>query len=236
MVEVEPGLSSAQGARHLAVAHGVYTVGKFVAVFLMRFIKPRILLAAAVTLNIVFLAAVVGTKGKAGIAMICMEFFFKSCIFPTIFSISLRGLGDQTKRGAAILVASFAGGGIQAPIVGAIADRSTTRIGMAVPLAAMILVWTFAMYLNVVKARELDAFWYSDIGRASKTGRKDGTGKEARKAKENAVESDSDIARIRQGDEEACQGTFSKSPAKLKSTNETVIKTKGNDGQDVVES
>jgi len=165
VVEVEPRLNSASGARHLAVAHAVFTVGKFVAAFMMRFVKPRMLLMGAVSLNIIFLAAVVGTKGKAGIAMISIEFFFKSCIGPTIFSIALRGLGPQTKRGAALLVASLAGGGVQAPIVGAIADHASTRIGMTVPLAAMVLVWTFPLYLNLYKANELDAFWHSDTGR-----------------------------------------------------------------------
>jgi len=205
VVEVDRTLSSASGARHLAIAHGIFTVGKFAAVALMRFVKPRLLLLAAVTLNIVFLAAVVGTKGKAGIAMISMEFFFKSCIGPTIFSIALRGLGPQTKRGASILVASMAGGGLQAPIMGAIADRVSTRIGMTVPLAAMVLVWTFPLYLNLCKAEELDAYWNSEVGLK-------------KKAKNNA-------------DVDECEGTAFRNPFRLEKKTKNKKKKKKKKGQ-----
>jgi FHS family L-fucose permease-like MFS transporter len=85
----------------------------------MYITKPRYILLAYQSLIMVFIAAAIGTNtGSAttanwgGIAMIMIVLFFESCIFPTIFTLSLRGLGRHTKRGASFLVASVCGGAV----------------------------------------------------------------------------------------------------------------------------
>jgi FHS family L-fucose permease-like MFS transporter len=90
--------------------------------------------------------------------------FFESCIFPTIFTLSLRGLGRHTKRGASYLVASVCGGAVIPAILGNVADKIGTRKAMVVPLCFFLIAWSFPIYLNVAKGKELDAYGKSEVG------------------------------------------------------------------------
>lgn len=159
VVEAKPSLSSADGSNLLAVAQGLFAIGRFVASFAMKFVKPRLILLTFMTGIIIFISAAIGIKsGDAAIAMLSMVLFFESCIFPTIFTLSLRGLGRHTKRGASFLVASVSGGAVFPVMLGAVADARNTRIAMSVPLAGFALAYSFPIYLNLFKAKELDAF------------------------------------------------------------------------------
>lgn len=119
----------------------------------------------------VFIAAAIGvdtghgTRANwGGLSMLMLVLFFESCIFPTIFTLSLRGLGRHTKRGASFLVASVCGGAVVPAILGNVADKIGTRKAMVVPLAFFIIAWSFPIYLNVCKGKELDAYRESKVG------------------------------------------------------------------------
>lgn len=163
-VEVKPSLSSADGANLLAVAQALFAVGRFSAALLMKYVRPRLILLAFMTGIVIFISAAIGTYGNTAIAMLSLVLFFESCIFPTIFTLSLRGLGRHTKRGASFLVASVSGGAVFPPMLGAVVDAKNTRIAMAVPLAGFLVAYSFPVYLNLFKAQELDAFNETNIG------------------------------------------------------------------------
>ena len=48
-------------------------------------------------------------------------------MFPTIFALGIRGLGDYTKLGSSLIVMSIVGGAIAAPFMGHIADLHSMR-------------------------------------------------------------------------------------------------------------
>ncbi|KAF2271069.1 glucose/galactose transporter [Lojkania enalia] len=158
VTEAKPSLSSADGANLLAVAQGLFAIGRFSAALLMKFVRPRLVLFTFMTGIIIFISASMGTHGDAGIAMLSLVLFFESCIFPTIFTLSLRGLGRHTKRGASFLVASVSGGAVFPPMLGAVVDARNARIAMSVPLGGFLVAYSFPIYLNLFKAKELDAF------------------------------------------------------------------------------
>ena len=164
VVEVRPGTSSATGSNQLAIAQGLFAIGRFVAGISMKVVKPRWILLIFMTMIIVFISAAMGAKGNGGIACLSLVLFFESCIFPTIFTLSLRGLGRHTKRGASFIVASVSGGAVFPPILGAVSDLRSTRIAMAVPLAGFLVSWSFPIYLNLFKAKELDGYRAAKVG------------------------------------------------------------------------
>lgn len=131
---------------------------------MMKWIRPRFILLGFLTGCVIFIAAAIPTTGDAAIAMLCLVLFFESCIFPTIFTLSLRSLGRHTKRGASLLVASVSGGAVFPPMLGAVVDARNTRIAMAVPLGGFLIAYSFPVYLNLFKAKELDAFNESKVG------------------------------------------------------------------------
>ncbi len=164
VVLVRPGTSSATGSNQLAIAQGLFAIGRFVAGASMKVVKPRWILMAFMSFIIIFISMAMGTVGNAGIAALSLVLFFESCIFPTIFTLSLRGLGRHTKRGASFLVSSVSGGAVFPPMLGAVADRKGTRLAMCIPLVGFVIAWSFPVYLNLVKARELDGYRETQVG------------------------------------------------------------------------
>jgi len=159
------------GSNMYAVAQALFAIGRFSAAGLMYVTKPRYILLAYQTLIMVFIACAIGIDSGhgvrpnwGGLATLMIVLFFESCIFPTIFTLSLRGLGRHTKRGASFLVASVSGGAVVPAILGNVADKTGTRVAMVIPLAFFVISWAFPIYLNIYKAKELDAYRDSSVG------------------------------------------------------------------------
>jgi MFS transporter, FHS family, L-fucose permease len=162
-----------QGSKFYAIAQALFAVGRFSAAGLFMITKPRLVLLAYQTAIMIFivLAIAVNTGGATnpnwgGLSFLMIVLFFESCIFPTIFTLSLRGLGRHTKRGASFLVSSVCGGAVVPAILGNVADKIGTRHAMVVPLAFFVIAWSFPIYLNLYKAKELDAYRESTVGSA----------------------------------------------------------------------
>ncbi len=49
-------------------------------------------------------------------------------------------------------------------MLGAVADRKGTRLAMCIPLVGFVIAWSFPVYLNLVKARELDGYRETQVG------------------------------------------------------------------------
>jgi FHS family L-fucose permease-like MFS transporter len=161
-----------QGANFYAIAQALFAIGRFAAAGLMYVGgKPRYVLLGFQTLIMIFISAAIGTNtggtdrpNWGGLSLLMIVLFFESCIFPIIFALSLRGLGRHTKRGASFLVASVCGGAVGPVILGNVADYIGTRKAMVVPLAFFFIAWSYPIYLNVAKGKELDAYTESHVG------------------------------------------------------------------------
>ena len=155
--EIRPNTSSALGAQLLAGAQGAFALGRFTGVAIMRFVKPRWVFLAYLTLCIVFVSPAITQRGNAGIAMLYLTLFFESICFPTIVALGMRGLGKYSKRGSGFIVGGVCGGAVVPPILGAVSDlRSAgacpTATAMAVPLAFFVAAWSYALAVNFVPA------------------------------------------------------------------------------------
>jgi MFS transporter, FHS family, L-fucose permease len=157
---VRPGTSHATGSNLLAVAQGCFAVGRFLASGLLKFVKPRFVLMVFISGVVLFAALAIGLQGNAGIASICLVLFFESCVFPLIFTLSLRGLGRHSKRGASFIVAAVSGGALFPPVLGSVADAlgGNTQHAFFIPLIGFVIAFTFPVYLNMFKAKSLDGW------------------------------------------------------------------------------
>jgi FHS family L-fucose permease-like MFS transporter len=92
--------------------------------------------------------------GKMGLFALFGTFFFMSVMFPTIFALGIRGLGDHTKLGASLIVMSIVGGAIAPPFMGHIADVHSMRIGMVVPLVCFVLIAAYGLFWQKLEAKD----------------------------------------------------------------------------------
>jgi MFS transporter, FHS family, L-fucose permease len=163
---VRPGTSQATASNLLAMAQGLFAIGRFTSSLLLRWIRPRYVLWLFMTMIIIFISCAIGVKGNGGIATLALVLFFESTCFPTIFTLSLRGLGRHTKRGGTFLVSSISGGAVFPPMLGAVADArgGDTQTAMVIPLVGFVIAWSFPFYLNMFQADRLDGYNRSELG------------------------------------------------------------------------
>jgi len=133
-----------QAAYYLSVALLLFMIGRFVGTFLMRFIAPTRLLAIYALCNIVLLAFAVVSKGLPSAGALMGVEFFMSIMFPTIFSLSIVNLGEDTKMGSSLVIMSIVGGAIIPLIMGRISDAfHSIQLAYLVPMLCFVVVFYF---------------------------------------------------------------------------------------------
>jgi FHS family L-fucose permease-like MFS transporter len=139
------GIEEKAAAVFLSVALLGFMIGRFVGTFLLNYISAPRLLAFYSLANIVLLIAAVMLDGMFSIyALIGVEFFM-SIMFPTIFSLSISGLGARTKEGASLVIMSIVGGAVFPVIMGRVSDVSNMQLAYLVPAACFIVILYFAL-------------------------------------------------------------------------------------------
>lgn len=122
-----------------------FGVGRFSAAWFMRFIQPEKLMGIYAIINILLVAVGIIHPGWVGMWCVFFTSFFMSLMFPTIFALSIRGLGEDTKLGASMVVMAIIGGAVFTPIMGYIAI-SNMAMAMTIPLICYIYITYYAYY------------------------------------------------------------------------------------------
>jgi MFS transporter, FHS family, L-fucose permease len=138
-----PGTSEKSAADYLFYSLVLFFAGRFVGTLLMSKVRPAALLVtfAAADLALCVIGAFAG--GEVGLYALMVTSFFMSIQFPTIFTMSLRGLGTYTKSGSSFLVMAIVGGALIPMVMGGVSDASTINIAMLVPALCFGVVWWF---------------------------------------------------------------------------------------------
>ncbi|MFC1662093.1 L-fucose:H+ symporter permease [Gemmatimonadota bacterium] len=131
---MELGLSEVQAQGYNMVAMVIFVTSRFICTFLLKYVSPGgLLLVLAVgggglTLGTISLQGMAGLYCLVGVSA-CM-----SLMFPTIYGIALKGVGEDAKLGAAGLIMAILGGSVMPPVQGAIIDLQVVDIGgLAIP-------------------------------------------------------------------------------------------------------
>ncbi len=115
--------------------------GGFFSAWLMRFVQPARLMGLYAAANVALVAVGVAAPGWTGLWAIFLSSFFMSLMFPTIFAMGLRGLGDHAKTGGAILVMTVLGGAIFTPVMGWISiEAASVAASYIIPLLAYLYI------------------------------------------------------------------------------------------------
>jgi FHS family L-fucose permease-like MFS transporter len=111
----------------------------------MRFIAPARLLALYSLLNMVLLVLAVLLEGRFSVYALVGVEFFMSIMFPTIFSLSIRGLGAKTKVGSSLVIMAIVGGAVFPVIMGGVSDATNIQVAYLVPAACFVVILLFAL-------------------------------------------------------------------------------------------
>lgn len=146
------GLGEKPAAAYLTAAALGFMIGRFSGTYLMKFINPVKLLAGYSITNVLLLILAVMLHAKFSVFALIGVAFFMSIMFPTIFSLSIRGLGTKTKLGSSLVIMGIVGGAVIPPIMGKVSDATSIQYAYLVPIVCFLYIFYFAYRnLNVKK-------------------------------------------------------------------------------------
>jgi MFS transporter, FHS family, L-fucose permease len=132
-------------AGYLSYYWGGAMVGRFlIGAILLRYVQPPKMLADNCIFAIILVAISMATNGPAAMWAILLVGLCNSIMFPTIFTLAIKGLGPLTGRGSGVLIAAIFGGAVMPMLQGAIADRFGLTISFVVPMVCYGYIWLFA--------------------------------------------------------------------------------------------
>ena len=118
--------------------------GRFVGSFLTGILAPHKVLGAFAVCAVVLLAITINTGGLVAMFSALAVGFFNSIMFPTIFTLSLHGLGDSKPQGSGLLCTAIFGGAVLPPTFGLTVDYFGFNIAFLLP----VLAYLFILYLS----------------------------------------------------------------------------------------
>jgi len=144
-------VSEKTAANYIIYSLVAMLLGRFITTPLMKHFAPSLLLGIYGFANVLMMGLAVVRPGMIGAWGIVAASFFLSIMFPTIFALGLKGLGENTKLGGSFLVMAIVGGAFFPLVLGAIA-RSTgeMRYGYIVPMVCFAGVGLYGFLAPLV--------------------------------------------------------------------------------------
>jgi len=147
----ELAVREAEASSYYIAALVLFTVSRFICTWLMRYIKPANLLAALALLAVGLSLLVIVSGGIPGVYALVAISGCMSLMFPTIFGLAVRGLGDDTKLAGSGLIMAILGGAVITQIQGFVSDFSgSIHLAYSVPLVCFLIIF----YYGAVASRK----------------------------------------------------------------------------------
>jgi MFS transporter, FHS family, L-fucose permease len=141
-----PGTPDRLAARFLMFHLIGFMIGRFFSAGVMKYVKASRMLALFAVGGMAAAGMAVGGSGMLAVWMVVLLGFFNSLMYPTIFALSLQGLGAaERKVGASLLVMSIVGGAVLPAVMGLISDRTSIQTAFLVPIVCYVYVLYFAV-------------------------------------------------------------------------------------------
>ena len=145
LTEIQAGLLLGLGGMSL------FAVGRFSGSMIMQKMKPGSLLGLCAAINTLLMFFVIMNHNRFGIIALISCYLFMSIMFPSIFALGLRDLGDKTKTASSILVLTVVGGAIAPSLMGILGAESM-NVGFIIPLICFLYISFFGYVGSRIKA------------------------------------------------------------------------------------
>lgn len=121
-----------------------FALGRLSATWFMKRISPAVLMKIYSFANIILVGICIVFTDVFGMWCLLLTSFFMSVMYPTLFSVSVKGLGEHTKIGGSILVMAILGGALLTPLMGFIMEISNVAYAMFIPLGAYMYIFYYS--------------------------------------------------------------------------------------------
>ena len=139
-------MTHSEAAFYVSLFWGGAMTGRFLGAGLMRSVLPSLLLGAAALGAALLLGTTILSAGWVALWAVVLVGLMNSIMFPTIFTLSIEGLGDRTARASAYLIMAIVGGALVPLLQGVVADCFGLAASFAVPFLCYFYVAAFAFH------------------------------------------------------------------------------------------
>ena len=129
----------------LGMAMFGFMVGRFAGTFLTRYIAANRLLTIYSFICVGLLAVATFVKSEIAVWALFAVPFFESIMFPTIFSLAIEDIKEDTEIGSSLIVMAVAGGAFFPVLMGLISDQSNIQLSYVVPLVCFFVIAWFGL-------------------------------------------------------------------------------------------
>lgn len=126
-------------------------IGRFVGAYLTKIMSPGKVLSIFASLAITMILISINTSGLVSMWSILAVGLFNSIMFPTIFTLSLEGLGDLKAQASGLLCMAIVGGAIIPFAFGSLIDG----FGFKTAFLLTILCYGYILFFGRFKARKV---------------------------------------------------------------------------------
>lgn len=116
----------------------IFCVSRFICTYLLKYFNPGRLLMIFALCSLILIAGVIFFHDIRGLYCLVGVSACMSLMFPTIYGLSLEGLGDDAKLGAAGLIMAILGGSVMPPLQAMLIDMKEIMGMPAVNLSFVI--------------------------------------------------------------------------------------------------
>jgi FHS family L-fucose permease-like MFS transporter len=111
----------------------------------MNYVAPTKYLSLNALIAIVMIIVSMNTTGSLAMWSILAVGFFNSIMFPTIFTLAVKGLGSLTSKGSGLVCQAIVGGALIPLLQGVVADMVGIQLSFIVPMLCYIYIGWYAL-------------------------------------------------------------------------------------------
>ncbi|MDA8962729.1 sugar MFS transporter [Pseudomonadales bacterium] len=145
-------LEEADAAKYVSFYWGGAMIGRFIGAIAMQYIPAGKALAFSALASSTLVALAVFTDGQVAMWSILFVGLFNSIMFPTIFSLGLKGLGPHTSQGSGVLCLAIVGGAIVPLLQGLLADTYGIQLSFLIAIACYVYIVFYGLKGSEPKA------------------------------------------------------------------------------------
>lgn len=145
IIERSP-MTETEAANLVALYWGGAMVGRFLGIWTLNQFKPGKVLAVHALLSIALILISINSFGLTAIYSMVLVGVCNSIMFPTIFTLAIKGLNENlVHKGSGLLATAIIGGAFVPVLTGKIADGYGLRMGLLLPVVCYAYIAFFGL-------------------------------------------------------------------------------------------
>lgn len=134
------GLGYETAGKYVSVYWGLALLGRFVGALVLRHAPPGRLLGIYALIAATLVSTSIAADGMLSTVSILSVGFFNSIMFPTIFSLAIRGHGHNTQGASGVLCLGIVGGAVVTQLQGVLADAVGIQWSFVLPVFCYVYI------------------------------------------------------------------------------------------------